>query len=58
MEILKNGKTYEVKETSAKWIIKATSGIMDISYDISKKDCETFEDLKKYVEEAEVLNWG
>ncbi len=57
MEIIKNGKAYEVKESSAKWIVKATSGIMNVSYEVSKTDCETFDDLKRYIEETDILNW-
>lgn len=30
---------------------------MNVSYDVSKTDCETFDALKRYVEETDILNW-
>ena len=56
MEVVKNGKTYEVTETTQKWNIKNKLGIMSISYDVSKKDCATIEELQKYVDETDILN--
>ena len=56
MEVVKNGKTYEVTETTQKWSIKNKLGIMSISYDVSKKDCATIEELQRYVNETDILN--
>ncbi|SEA92840.1 hypothetical protein SAMN05216349_1564 [Oribacterium sp. KHPX15] len=56
MEIVKNGKTYDVMETARKWRIKDQRGKVYISYEVSQKDCATIEDLQKYVDEINILN--
>ena len=55
MSIEKNGTTYEVTETAAKWTLKAMDGKVSLSYEVSKKDCETLEELKEYVAGNDIL---
>lgn len=55
MGIEKNGTTYEVKETAAKWTLKALGGKVSLAYEVSKKDCKTLEELKQYVTGNDLL---
>ena len=45
MVIKKNDKEYLVSETTSKWIAKLDMGTVVLKYEISKKECPTFEDL-------------
>ena len=55
MEIEKNGKIYSVKENKCSWTLTLKLGRVSSSYNISKNDCETFEELERYVIECEVF---
>ena len=48
MEITKDGKTYEVKETASKWRIKALDGKVKLTYELSKQDFESIDDVQDY----------
>ncbi len=54
MEIKKNGKTYEVNETSSKWIIKAMDGKVKLVYELSKGDFGNIDDVQEYFRMLEV----
>lgn len=55
MKLEKNGKTYEVIENSKKWVINAMAGKVVLKYEISKTDCETYEELKQYMEDSKMF---
>ncbi len=48
MEIAKGGKTYEVNETASKWIIRAMDGKVKLTYELSKRDFESIDDVQNY----------
>lgn len=54
MEIVKNGKAYEVNETASKWIIRAMDGKVKLKYELSKKDFESIDDVQDYFRTLEV----
>lgn len=49
MKIEKNGRIYTVKENGASWTVSTEVGRVDISYNVPKDDCSTFEALKDFV---------
>lgn len=49
MIIEKNDKAYTVAEYRNKWTVKANSGKLLVSFDISKELCATLDELRKYV---------
>ncbi len=49
MIIEKNSKTYTTRENKASWTVSITIGSVDITYNVPKADCPTFEALKSYV---------
>lgn len=49
MTIRKNGKTYTAKENKTSWTVSTTIGRVDVSYNVPKVDCPTFDTLKAYV---------
>lgn len=49
MEITKNGKTFYIEEKSDKWSVRRDVDGVKVSYEISKKDCGTPEEVKKYI---------
>ena len=49
MEITKNGKTFHIEEKSDKWSVRRDVDSVKVSYEISKKDCGTPEEVKKYI---------
>lgn len=51
MTIIKDDRQYNVAETTTKWVIKVLEGKVSLKYEISKKDCPTFEDLQNFVNE-------
>lgn len=54
MKVEKNGKSYDVSETADKWVLKSSSGKVDIKYEVSKRDCTTIEDLQKFITENDI----
>ena len=48
MEIVKDGKVYEVNETASKWIIRAMDGKVKLAYELSKRDFESIDDVQNY----------
>lgn len=48
MEIEKNGKMYQVKETSSKWIIKDMDGKVKLSYELSKNEFANLNEVETY----------
>ncbi len=55
MEIMKNGKVYEVKETAKHWSVKTAASKLGVDYNVPKEICSTFEDLKKYIAENDLF---
>ena len=55
MTVEKNGKSYEVTETATKWTLKAGTGKVALSYEVSKDDCATLEELRQYVADNELF---
>lgn len=55
MTIIKNGKTYAVKENRKSWTVSTTIDCIDISYNIQKVDYPTFESLRAYVIESNIF---
>ena len=49
MIIEKNDKAYTVAEYRDKWTVKANSGKLLVSFDISKELCATPDELREYV---------
>ncbi len=49
MTIIKNGKTYAVKENRKSWTVTTTIDCIDVSYNIQKVDYPTFESLQAYI---------
>lgn len=47
--IEKDGRVLTVQEFSQKWKVSTDKGGLQVSYDISKADYPTFDDLKAYV---------
>lgn len=47
--IEKDGRVLTVQEFSQKWKVSTDKGGLQVSYDISKADYPTFDDLKTYV---------
>lgn len=54
MEIVKDGKAYEVNETASKWIIRAMDGKVKLAYELSKRDFESVDDVQDYFRTLEV----
>lgn len=55
MIIEKNGTVFTVKETPTGWVLATSTDAVDISYNIAKVDCPTFEALKKFVTESDAI---
>ena len=49
MEITKNGKTFHIEEKSDKWSVRREIDGVKVSYEISKKDCGSLEEVKEYI---------
>ena len=49
MKIEKNGIIYTVKEYPSAWTLKAAINGVDVSYNVSKVDCPTFEELTAFI---------
>lgn len=43
------GKNYEVIENEKKWKIQKEDGKVKLVYEVSKKDCKTQEELKRFI---------
>ena len=54
MEIVKDGKAYEVNETATKWIIRAMDGNVKVAYELSKRDFGSIDDVQDYFRTLEV----
>lgn len=54
MEIEKNGKVYEVKETSSKWIIKAMDDKVKLLYELSKSDFESLKEAEAFFQKTDI----
>lgn len=46
-----DGETWDVTESEKSWNVVKKDGILTMRLNISKKDCEKFEDLEKCVKE-------
>lgn len=55
MEIKKNETVYAVEETGNKWNVKGSSGKVSWTIEVSKEQCPTENDLKKYVEKSSLF---
>lgn len=49
MIIEKNGKIYTAKENKTSWTVSTAAGRVDITYNVPKADCPTFDTLKAYI---------
>lgn len=54
MEIEKNGKIYQVKETSSKQIIKAMDGKVKLSYELSKNEFANQNEVETYFRATDI----
>lgn len=55
MNIEINGKNYTVRETDAKWVIKVEMGKLTTSYEVSKKDCATPDELRQFLTDKDIF---
>jgi hypothetical protein len=55
MTIVKNEKTYCVKENAKSWTLSINIGCVPVSYNIRKADCPTFKELEQYVAESSLF---
>lgn len=55
MIIEKNSKIYTAKENVASWTISTKYGNIEVSYNVPKADCPTFESLKAFVAESKLF---
>lgn len=55
MIIKKNGKIYTVKENKTSWTVSTTIGRVDVTYNVPKADCPTFDALQSYVDASELF---
>lgn len=53
MEIKTKAGVYTVYENVSSWKLKRTVGKVDLCAEVSKKDCQTFEDLKAFIEKED-----
>ncbi|MBD5086706.1 MAG: hypothetical protein HDT32_05080 [Clostridiales bacterium] len=49
MTIKKENKIYIAKENKTSWTLSTTIGQVDVSYNVPKVDCPTFDALTEYV---------
>lgn len=49
MAIEKNEKTYSVRENMKSWTVSIKLNSLSVTYNVSKSDCSTFDELKAYV---------
>lgn len=55
MIIEKNGAIYYVSETAFAWSLKMAVDCVGVTYNVSKADCSTFEELKQFVSESDAI---
>lgn len=55
MKIEKKGKTFNVKENKASWTIKTSSERLTVTYNIQKVEYPTFDDVKAFVMENDLV---
>lgn len=55
MNIEKNGRNYTAKENKTSWTVSTTIGRVDVSYNVPKADCPTFDALKAYVAASDLF---
>ena len=55
MIIKKNDKEYVISETAQKWIAKLEMDKVVLKYEISKKDCPTFESLESFMANEDLI---
>lgn len=55
MKIEKNGKIYTAKENKTSWTVSTAIGRVDVSYNVPKDDCPTFDALKAYVAASDLF---
>lgn len=53
--VTKGEKAYAVKEWKNHWTVSTGKGKLTIDIRIAKDLCETFEDLKKYIENENIF---
>lgn len=56
MDIIKNNKTYSIKEKSKKWVVqlKNENNKLSLRYDFPKSEFETIEKVKKSFLETDI----
>lgn len=56
MRIEKNGKNYEITEAQNTWnVILVAQSSISAKVVVTKKDCPTFDDLKKFILENKIF---
>ena len=53
MTITKKGKTYKVTEYVNKWNVKLLDSIIDINFELSKKDFLTIDEVVAYIHQED-----
>lgn len=53
MTITKKDKTYKIIEYVNKWNIKLLDSIIDINFELSKKDFSTIDEVVTYIKQEE-----
>lgn len=53
MTITKNDKTYKITEYVNKWNVKLLDSIIDVNFELSKKDFLTIDEVVIYIKEEE-----
>lgn len=53
MTITKKGKTYKITEHVNKWNVKLLDNIIDINFELSKKDFLTIDEVVAYIQQEE-----
>lgn len=53
--IVKENTIFTIKELNKKWKISTVKGLIEITYDISKVEYPTFDELKEYILSEEIF---
>ncbi len=47
--INKDGRVYQVKENKCSWTLSRKAGAIEVTYNIPKESCATYEELEAFV---------
>lgn len=55
MIVEKNGKIYTVRENPKSWTVKIDIENVSVSYNVSKDDCKTFDELQGFISGSDLF---